>query len=240
MIKQKKPLAYKVRTVHRLLGLIVGLQLLLWISGGVFMSITPFDWVKGKPHVMEKAPYALPSDIKLAPIALLQRHDLGAIQSIQLKRLLSQRWVYLVKSEKAMYLFDAQDAKLLSPINEQEILKIALADYQGDGNVSDAMLLTDIPLEMRGRSAPLWSVTFDDTVSTTLYISGQSGDLVGRRNTTWRIYDFFWMLHIMDYSQRDDFNNLLLMASAVSALLFVISGFFMLFFIYRRKFKSAK
>ena len=56
---------------------------------------------------------------------------------------------------------------------------------------------------------------------------------VARRNDWWRLFDFVWMLHIMDYETRDDFNHPLLIATAATALLFVVSGLFMLFFAFR-------
>ena len=40
----------------------------------------------------------------------------------------------------------------------------------------------------------------------------------------WRFYDFFWMLHIMDYRGRDNFNNPLLRAFALTGLAFALSG----------------
>jgi len=48
--------------------------------------------------------------------------------------------------------------------------------------------------------------------------------LVARRHQLWRWFDFLWMLHIMDYDQRIDANNLLLRISASLALLFSLSG----------------
>ena len=63
----------------------------------------------------------------------------------------------------------------------------------------------------------MWRVDFDDSRHTTIYVSPQTGKVVGRRNTIWRVYDFFWMLHIMDYSARDNFNNPLVVTAAIVA-----------------------
>ncbi len=43
------------------------------------------------------------------------------------------------------------------------------------------------------------------------------------------------MLHIMDYEDRDNFNNLLLQSFAVSSLLFVISGLWLFLYSFRRR-----
>ena len=47
---------------------------------------------------------------------------------------------------------------------------------------------------------------------------------MARRNDWWRLFDVVWMLHIMDYDTRDDFNHPLLIVSAATALLFALSG----------------
>jgi len=67
-----------------------------------------------------------------------------------------------------------------------------------------------------------------DARHTTLYVSPQTGEVVARRNDLWRAFDFVWMLHIMDYDEREDFNHPLLIATAATALLFVLSGLGML------------
>ena len=79
-------------------------------------------------------------------------------------------------------------------------------------------------LESRGHDLPVWQVNFDDSRHTTVYVSPQTGAVVGRRNSIWRVYDFFWMLHIMDYSERDNFNNPLLVTAAVIGWLLATSG----------------
>ena len=42
--------------------------------------------------------------------------------------------------------------------------------------------------------------------SITYYISATTGSVLERRNDTWRWWDFFWMLHIMDYDERENVN----------------------------------
>jgi hypothetical protein len=46
-------------------------------------------------------------------------------------------------------------------------------------------------------------VDFDDWLQTTLYLHPDTGALVTRRHRLWRWYDFQWMLHIMDYGDRE-------------------------------------
>jgi len=55
-------------------------------------------------------------------------------------------------------------------------------------------------------------------------VSPLSGKVVARRSATWRVYDFLWSLHIMDYRDRDDFNNWLVVIAAAVALAMTVSG----------------
>ncbi|MEL0657488.1 hypothetical protein V6257_21200, partial [Pseudoalteromonas issachenkonii] len=63
---------------------------------------------------------------------------------------------------------------------------------------------------------------------TTLYLSENNGKVLTVRSTLWRIFEFFWMLHIMDYDQREDFNNPLLISFSANRVLFWLSGILLL------------
>jgi uncharacterized iron-regulated membrane protein len=81
--------------------------------------------------------------------------------------------------------------------------------------------------EYRGR-LPVWRVDFDDEAVTTLYVAPDNGEVITRRNRVWRIYDFAWMLHIMDYRERTDFNHPLLVWASALALLVALSGVYLI------------
>ena len=49
-------------------------------------------------------------------------------------------------------------------------------------------------------------------------------EIRGRRAPLWRVYDVFWMLHIMDHRARDDVNHPLLVGSAAVARFLAASG----------------
>lgn len=61
------------------------------------------------------------------------------------------------------------------------------------------------------------------------YFSADDGRLVQARNETWRLFDFFWMLHTMDFRTRDNFNNPLVITIGFAALWLSLSGFLLLF-----------
>ena len=81
----------------------------------------------------------------------------------------------------------------------------------------------------------MWRVEFAGWNKPTLYLSPVTGELVSRRHELWRIYDFVWMLHIMDYAERENVNNPLLRAFTWGAVLMALSGAWLLVFAFPRK-----
>ena len=82
---------------------------------------------------------------------------------------------------------------------------------------------------------PLWQVRFADRGDTTLYLSPETGELLAKRHSLWRWFDFLWMFHIMDYEARTDVNNTLLRVSAAVCLLFALSGVWLLFYSFSKR-----
>ena len=91
------------------------------------------------------------------------------------------------------------------------------------------------PSEIQGRKLPLWRIDFEDPGRTSFYVSPDDGALVTRRHDYWRIFDFVWMLHIMDYKDRADVNNTLLRAFAGLGLILSIAGIWLLWFSFKHR-----
>ena len=70
----------------------------------------------------------------------------------------------------------------------------------------------------------------NDPDGTRIYVSPETGRVLARRNDYWRVFDFFWMLHIMDYDEREDFNHPLLIIVTLASTLFVLTGVALLYF----------
>lgn len=116
-------------------------------------------------------------------------------------------------------------------VDRERAIRLAQAVYAGRAEVGAVTLIeSDPPQEIGARALPLWRIDFADSWGTSLYLSATTGELVTRRHTLWRIFDFFWMLHIMDYDERSDINNPLLRVVSVLTLLLVVSGFWYLYF----------
>jgi LPXTG-motif cell wall-anchored protein len=58
-----------------------------------------------------------------------------------------------------------------------------------------------------------------------VYVSTEKGTIQKIRNNRWRVFDFLWMLHTMDYEGRDDINNWILRIFSLLGLVALLSGF---------------
>ena len=73
-----------------------------------------------------------------------------------------------------------------------------------------------------------------------IYVDATSGRLRAVRTNSWRLFDFLWSLHIMDYDEREDFNHWLIKLLAIMSLVTVLSGLSLFFMTQRwRKRKPA-
>jgi hypothetical protein len=48
--------------------------------------------------------------------------------------------------------------------------------------------------------------------------------VTARRSTLWRVFDFLWSLHIMDFENHEDFNTPLLIVATALSLVMIIAG----------------
>jgi ferredoxin len=138
------------------------------------------------------------------------------------------QWLYRLTRDNGPILVDALDGTRLV-FARDDARAIATRDYAGDGQIANIVEGMAPDLETRNNSGPYWRVNFDDEESTSIYVSASSGEVLQRRNSYWRTFDFFWMLHIMDYSGHQDFNHPLIILFALTAIWIGISGMIILF-----------
>jgi hypothetical protein len=219
------------RKTHKWLGLIMGLQVVIWSLSGLYMTIVHIDTIHGDHLIHQPRPRGVPAAQLLDPIAVAAANN---AQSARLAWLRDQP-IYVVKGEAGEAALDARTGAAVQQPTEGEIRKLATAAYTGNDAIRSAELITNIPGEIRGRKPPLWRVEFDHWNKPTLYLSPVTGELVSRRHELWRVFDFVWMLHIMDYDERENVNNPLLRTFTWGAILLAASGAWMLLFAFPKK-----
>jgi len=200
------------------------------------MTWIPLDMVRGEHKIDDRAPAIFSSDQNFMPLSRLLEYVGKSASNVRYDTLLERPVVRLRLTDGERQVRDALTGKLLSPIPSELAEAIALEDFSPDVPVLSVKEVNAPSVDYRG-ALPVWQIIFDDAESSTIYISPTEGRIVARRSSVWRFYDFFWMLHIMDYDERHDTNNWLIIVTSLFAVLFTISGFVLLFFrFYRRDF----
>ena len=240
MSARPRSATYRARRIHRWLGLFVGVQFLLWTVGGLYFSWTDLDAVHGD-HLMRPAPQ-LPANLALASpgavvAAVRAREPVDSLAGVELVGVLGEpvyRVHYFTRgtggaAARKIQLANAATGELRPPVARDEAVLLARHAFAGNAPVRSTELVTQATVgghhEYRGQPRPAWAVRFGDAEGATAYVAAELGQVVRVRNDTWRVFDFLWMLHTMDYQGRDDFNNLALRAFSVLGLVTVLSGF---------------
>jgi len=224
--------AFWARRAHKWIGLVVGVQALLWMISGVYMTVVPLDIIHGD-HLAHSHSEPLAADAPRLPQDKLMALHPG-ITALKVKRLLD-REVYEIHQDGRAALIDTRTGDRITPLERTTVVALAKAVYQGEAEVTGAEWLTRAPREVQTRPVPMWAVRFDDSGQTTLYFSPDTGELLARRHDLWRWFDFLWMFHIMDYEKRTDVNNTLLRVAAAIGVLFALSGVWLLFYSFTRR-----
>ena len=222
------------RKTHKWLGLFVGLQVVIWSLTGLYMTAIHLDIIHGDHLIRETPPKGADVSQLRDPITVAAGSDAETARLTWVR----DRPAYVVATQAGEKVVDAVTGSLVAPPNETEIRSIAKSTYSGKEEITSAALITEIPGEIRGREPPLWRVEFDHWNKPTLYFSPTTGELVTRRHELWRIFDFFWMLHVMGYQDRDNVNNGIIRVFTWGALLIVLSGAWLLLYSFHRKKKK--
>lgn len=212
-----------MRIAHKWLGLLIGLQFLLWVGSGLVMSLLDMHKVHGL-NSRAPAPAARPWIADALPVGRVLAAG-GPADRIA-SGWLDQLPVYRLSLGKRSWLLDARDGRRVE-VDAARAARLAAASYKGDMPMLAPQLLLSTP-EVRGHEGRVWRIHVLDADTTTIYVSAQTGEVLPHRNSTWRLFDFFWMLHIMDYRERTDFNHPLVVSSAGAGVLMTLGGLWLL------------
>lgn len=213
-----------IRRIHLWLGIGIGLQLGLWLISGLFMTVFPIDAVRGT-HLQSEVSHPLSTITQelMTPGQLLVQE--GQNETALTLTIIAGSPVYLLKIDEQTRAFDAVSGESREALSEKAALNIAATRFAGQGSVGSATFFADTAPREYGRSGPVWRVDFDRPDRASFYIDAVTGELKAVRTGLWRTFDFMWGLHIMDWSNRENFNSWWIRATATFSLFFFLSGF---------------
>jgi len=223
----------RLRRWHVWLGWLIGLPMLFWTVSGLVMVARPIEEVRGT-HLLTP-----PRPISIATPLVAPRVQGRPVLAITLEpRAAGPRWEVDFAGGGSR-LADPATGTLLPRLGAADAAREVMARYTGKAKVAEVSRVdaNSPPLELR-RAMNGWRVRMDD--GTHFYVDGGSGEIVARRTSWWRIYDFMWGLHIMDLQGREETNNPWVVTFAVLALVMVLLAFALLPMTIRRRSRDRK
>jgi hypothetical protein len=219
MISRRNFFKYLTR-IHKWAGLVLGVQILLWFVSGFIMSLFPINEVRGR-HLAAAPEVSLQTE-NLIPLELampLYEGDLTGAKLISA----AGHPAYILQGDKGEQIIDAVNGRPWSDLTAEDIRNVADRLYLGRGVLDQIARLETAPREYRGE-LPVWQIIYDDRDKTRIYLDAKTAELKAVRTRIWRVFDFMWMLHIMDYKERQNFNTWWLRLFSGVAVLFALSG----------------
>lgn len=241
---------YRIRKLHRYLGLILGVQFLFWTVGGIYFSWSNMDEIHGDLNRNPSPQIAVSTEL-ISPSLVLKQLKEGAefdsVKELKLIGILGKPYyqIHYFKEaganinhaghndihKPAIQLADAINGVLRGPLSESEAIEIAKSAFNENSKIIEVKRLekTSSHHEYRLNPLPAFAISFDHPSNSTVFISTELGTIQKIRNQKWRIFDFLWMMHTMDYEGRDNFGNLLLRIFSVFGLFTIFTGFILFF-----------
>jgi len=212
--------------IHKWLALVMAIQILFWFASGLFFAVFPIERVRSEHAIAAQAPPPVDLDAAAAGLARLAGGGVAPGEKVELRSLLGRPVALLSGGEARPRLYDLTTGRRISPIPMTLAARIAEADLAGDARAARVERVAANTPEYRG-ALPAWRVDFEDGAGRSLYVAADTGAVAARRSTLWRVYDFLWGLHIMDWRGHEDFNNPLLIVATALGLIVIVTGIIM-------------
>jgi hypothetical protein len=198
-----------VRWLHLWGGVIVGIQIILWVVSGLVMVARPMDEVRGTV-LRREAPASLAMPAQLPALKGVERLELGQLLG---------RPVWKLTDGQGKRLLDAASGQPIA-ITAGEAEAVARAGTMMSGPAVVTPVTPAAPAS-DWREPNGWRVAFGD--DTRVYVTTQ-GEIGAIRTPWWRFYDLFWGLHIMDWQERENTHGPVIIAATLLALGVVLTG----------------
>jgi len=211
---------FLVRKIHKYLSFFISVQLLLWTISGIYFAFNKIELVRGEQY-LKKTEESY--DLSIFDFKIDKASD------IDFQKRLGKEIIIINSNDSVRYLDKfGMPVKKMSSIEAMEsvINQTSLTPL-----IAEEVLNEKVGSEFRGRSLPIYRVKTKskDDYKINVYINMYSGDVVAIRSDKWKIWDLMWGLHIMDWKERDNIDNLFLKIFSILALVSSLTGI-MLFF----------
>lgn len=231
--------ATQIRTCHKWFALITAIQLLIWLGTGTYMVLMDIEFIRGKPLVDKASTAIFQVDAPAFSFTdLVKAHPDATDISLYANQ---GALYYRANVAGKLQRFSSETGEVLPLLDKQQALDAAQRVYTGQAKfIGSTLIEQNAPSEIPARVLPVWQLTLDDAMHSTLYVSAITGQLVTARHDYWRLFDVMWMLHIMDYETRENVNNPLLTLMSSLALLTALFGIALTYISFRTKHREER
>lgn len=212
--------------IHKWLALLLTVPILFWFVSGLFFAIAPIEKVRSEHVVSEVSRTPISLQAASAGLQRIAASGAAAGEKIELRSMMGRPVALVSAGEARPRLYDLATGTQLSPIPASLAASIAERDHAGEERAVRVERVTTSSTEYRS-VLPAWRVDFDDGANRSLYVAADTGAVTARRSTLWRVFDFLWSLHILDFKEHEDFNTPLLIGATSLALIVIVTGIIM-------------
>lgn len=189
------------------------------------MSFLPIENVRGEHLVDRESVVPLPSGVDLSRL----NNMLANAKSVNVNVVDGRVVARVERGTGDSMLIDTLNGQRLPPYDAVAAERIVRSAWRGEKSVkATTQKVRAESTEYRG-GLPAWRVAMSDPENTSVFVEANTGRIAAVRNGTWRLYDFFWGLHIMDWKNHENFNSWWLLGFAIGGLVLGLAGTVLLF-----------
>ena len=207
-----------IRLFHKYLSLVISIQLLLWTISGIYFAFNKIELVRGEQYLIEQ---------NVSKLNLKEVESSFSAKNVNFVRRLDE-WIIKVETDSGFNYTDLQGQNL-DELNEEEVKEVVRQRTNLIPLMAQRINNLEIRAEFRGRNLPIFKVTTSTTDNINVYVDAFTGEVTAIRSDSWRIWDFLWGAHIIDYSERENINNFLIKILSILALISSLSGIVLFF-----------
>ena len=207
-----------IRLFHKYLSLVISIQLLLWTISGIYFAFNKIELVRGEQYLIEQ---------KVSKLNLKEVESSFSGKNVNFVRRLDE-WIIKVETDSGFSYTDLQGQNL-DELNSEEVREVVRLSTNLTPLMAQRIDKPEIRAEFRGRNLPIFKVATSTTDNINVYVDAFTGEVTAIRSDSWRIWDFLWGAHIIDYSERENINNFLIKILSILALISSLSGIVLFF-----------
>ncbi len=239
---KRRTLKLFARRWHRLLMWLVSAQLLIWAVTGLYMVSVDIHDIHGDRILAPQA--SLPvRDIDASFQQIIdQLHAQDMLFShISLRTLAKPMFIITTGSSpyqaqrfasttaqpaalplQQQFIIAQTQAQLVEPYRSASVTSFALQSRAS--SLAAPEPFDSLPDEVSSRYQQAYRISLDTWDNVTLYVHPTTGEIITKRHSLWRIFDWAWRFHITDYDDGANVHNRWLQLLAIVSLAAVIFG----------------